>query len=52
MKNGKKPSWNQRKLIENFGLDAHDWLVSKDTADKMVLVHRHLDGVVKTIPKF
>jgi hypothetical protein len=51
MKQGKKPSWTQRKVIEAFGLDAHDWLVSKDLADKMVLVHRHLDGVVKTIPK-
>jgi hypothetical protein len=51
MKTGKKPSYNQRKLIESYGLDAHDWLVSKDTSTQMVLVHRHLDGVVRTIPK-
>ena len=51
MKHGVKPSYSERKIIESFGLDAHDWLISKKLADKIVLVHRHLDGVMKTIPK-
>jgi hypothetical protein len=51
LKNGKKPSWTQRKVIEYYGLDAHDWLVSKDTPTEMVLVHRYLDGVVRALPK-
>ena len=51
MKNGKKPTYEQRKVIQGFGLDAHDWLVSKDTTTEMVLVHRYLDSVIRTIPK-
>lgn len=51
MKQGKKPSYGQRKLIESYGLDAHDWLVSKDTTTEMVLVHRYLDSVIRTLPK-
>lgn len=51
MKQGKKPTYEQRKVIEALGLDAHDWLVSKDTPREMVLVHRHLEVKVRTILK-
>lgn len=51
MKQGKKPTYEQRKVIQSFGLDAHDWLVSKDTTTEMVLVHRHLEGKIRIIPK-
>lgn len=51
MKNGKRPTYEQRKVLAYYGLDAHDWLVSKDTPTEMVLVHRHLDNQIKRIPK-
>lgn len=51
MKNGKKPTYEQRKQIQAYGLDSHDWLVSKDTSTEMVLVHRLLDSTTRTISK-
>lgn len=51
IKNGKKPTREQRKLIERWGLDAHNWFVIKDTPDKMEIVHRHSDRTKRTIPK-
>jgi hypothetical protein len=45
LKNGKKPTYEQRKRLEAWGLNARDWLVSKDTTEEMVLVHRHTDAV-------
>lgn len=41
MKQGKKPTYSQRKVLEEWGLNPRDWLVSKDTPEKMMLVHRH-----------
>ena len=51
MKNGKKPTREQRKLIEKWHLDAHDWLVVKDTPDEMWIVYRYSDKTMRTIPK-
>ncbi len=51
MKNGKKPTYEQRKVIQWFGLDPHDWLVVKDTSTEMLLVHRYSDKTTRTIPK-
>lgn len=51
MKNGKKPTYNQRKLLEKWRLDTRVWLVVKDTPNEMVVVHRHSDKTVRTIPK-
>lgn len=51
MKNPKKPTREQRKLIEQSGLDAHDWLVVKDTSTELVLVHRLSDKTTKVIHK-
>ena len=51
MKNPKKPTYEQRKVIQKAGLDSHDWMVCKDTSTEMVLIHRHNEKVTKTIQK-
>lgn len=51
MKNGKKPTARQRKMINSSGLNVENWLVVKDTPEKMVLVHRHSDSTTRTIYK-
>ena len=51
MKNGKNPTVAQRKLMTKWKLDWRDWLVVKDTPEKMELVHRHFDKTRKIIPK-
>ena len=51
MKNGKKPTYNQRKQIERSGLDAHDWLVIKDTSTELVVVNRDNSKTVLTLRK-
>lgn len=50
MKHGKKPTAAQRKLMEKWKLNGADWLVVKDTASEMLLIHRHF-GKVKKVPK-
>ena len=50
MKNGKKPTREQRKLLQKWKLDTYSWLVVKDTPTEMVLVHRHFDKTKKIIP--
>lgn len=51
MKHGKKPTREQRKLLQKWKLDTNSWLVVKDTPTEMVLVHRHFDKTKKIIPK-
>lgn len=51
MKNPKKPTYSQRKLIQQCRLDPHDWLVTKDTSTEMVLVNRYNEKTVRRIPK-
>ena len=51
MKHGKKPTVNQRKLIQSKRLNPENWLVVKDTPSEMVLVHRHFDNKTRTIKK-
>lgn len=51
MKNPKKPTREQRKLIERWGLDAHVWMVVKDTPTEMLIVHRHSDKTQRVVPK-
>ena len=51
MKHGKKPTREQRKLIEKWKLKSEDWLVVKDEPTRMTLVHRHFEGNTKIIPK-
>ena len=51
VKHGKKPTREQRKLMQKWKLNSQDWLVERETLDKMVLVHRHFDNKIKIIPK-
>ena len=51
MKNGKKPTVAQRKLMQKWKLNSEDWLVVKDEPSKMTLVHRHFDKKTKIIPE-
>ena len=51
MKNGKKPTRNQRMFIRSKRLNPENWLVVKDTPSEMVLVHRHFDSNVRKIRK-
>lgn len=43
MKHGKRPTRDQKKLLRAMGMEAADWLISENTPEKLVLVHRHLD---------
>lgn len=40
MKKLLKPTRNERKLIEESGLDAREWLIERKSPAEMVLVHR------------
>lgn len=51
MKHGKKPTREQRKLLEKWKLDTRAWLVVKDTPDSLELVHRDSDKTMKVIHK-
>jgi hypothetical protein len=51
MKHGKKPTREQRKLLEKWKLDTTVWLVVKDMPDRLELVHRFSDKTTKTIHK-
>lgn len=51
IKNGKKPSRSQKKLMAKWKLNPEDWLVCKDTPEAMELVHRHFPAITRTIPK-
>lgn len=51
MKNGKNPTYEQRKIIQESGLNSFEWLVVKDTSTTMILTHRNGDKITKTITK-
>lgn len=51
MKNGKKATREQRKLLLEKGYDASEWLVVKDTPREMVLVSRDKRDTI-TVKKF
>lgn len=51
MKHGKKPTRQQKKLLQQMNLDPAFWLVVKDTPEQMELVHRYSDRTTKTIHK-
>lgn len=51
MKHGKKPTREQKKLIQRWGLDPAVWFVVKDTPEEMLLVHRYSDKTQRTIHK-
>lgn len=51
MKHGKKPTREQRKLMEKWKVNAQDWLVERETATQLVLRHRRFDNKTEIIPK-
>ena len=51
MKHGIKPTREQRKLLARWNLDPAVWLVTKDTPDRMELVHRFSDKTTRILPK-
>ena len=51
MKHLKKPTREQRKLMEKWKVNTYDWLVERETSTELVLVHRHFDNTKKIIPK-
>lgn len=50
MKNGKRPTKAQKKVLEFYGFHAEDWLISKNTSTEMVIVHRYTERT-RHIPK-
>ena len=51
MKHGRKPTVRQSIFIEEHGLNPMDWLVVKDNATEMLLVHRYSDKTTRRIAK-
>lgn len=51
MKHGKKPTREQRKLMEKWKVNTYDWLVERETLSELVIIHRHFDNKKKIIPK-
>ena len=51
MKQLKKPTREQRKLIQSKRLNPENWMVERDTPEKLVLVHKHFDNRTRTIKK-
>ena len=51
MKHGKKPTREQRKLMEKWKVNCQDWFVERETLHELVLIHRHFDNKTKIIPK-
>lgn len=40
MKNGKRPTLNQKILIREAGLNPRNWLIVKNLPDRVHIVHR------------
>lgn len=36
---GRKPTREERKIIQNAGLDTYSWLVQKNTTNEMQVIH-------------
>ena len=51
MRQAKKPTVAQRKLMQKFNMDWTVWLVVSDSPTQMVVRHRHFDKVERIIPK-
>ena len=50
MRDGKKPTVRQKKMMSQYGLNHENWLVQRDNDREMVIVHRHT-GTVRRIAK-
>lgn len=51
MKHGKKPTAQQRILMEKRGVDSRVWIVVKDTPNFLEMVHRYSDKTRRVIQK-
>ena len=51
MKQLRKPTREQRKFIQAKRLNPDNWMIERDTTEKMVLVHKHFDNKRRTIQK-
>ena len=45
MRDGKKPTVRQKKLMTSLGLNCENWLVRRDNDKEFVIVHRHTGNV-------
>lgn len=50
MKHPVKPTRAQKQLMKQWGLNAENWHIERDTPTEMVVVHR-FSGQTKTIRK-
>ena len=50
MRDGKRPTVRQKKMLSQYGLNYENWLVQRDNDKEMVIVHRHT-GNSRRIPK-
>lgn len=48
---GKKPTYEERKLISKAGLDTYEWLVQKHTSTIIQLVNRNDDKEIAVFDK-
>lgn len=51
MKQLRKPTREQRKLIQSKRLNPDNWMIERDTPTEMVLVHKRFDNKTRTIRK-
>ncbi len=50
MKHGKNPTVKQKKQLQVMKVNPDNWLISKDTPETMVIIHR-VTGESRTIRK-
>ena len=50
MKQGKRPTREQKIILKRFGFEPSDWLVCKNTSTELVIACRHT-GQHRTISK-
>ena len=51
MKQLKRPTRAQKILMQKKKMNPGDWMVERDTPEKLVLVHRHFNSTRRTIYK-
>lgn len=51
MKHGVRPTRSQRLFIQSKRLNPANWYVTKDTPERMELVHRNFNDKTRTIRK-
>ena len=50
MKNGKRPTKAQKKILAFYGFHPEDLLISKNTSTELVILHRYTERT-RHIPK-